>query len=157
MPKDKKQSPTATLITVVIVVVVGLMLFRSCDSGDSTSTDATPRASSSQPVSQAWNERESKGGALVAAQNVVKGYLNYPSSAKFESAFWVGGNKGIRVIGPLRNQEYSVTSWVDAQNAFGATIRTEFIIYVKQVAKDRWEVMTDSAGNPRVWLESEGG
>jgi len=154
----KKRSLTSQLVAVVAFVVVLIVMLNVCsaDKDETPSASTSPARPAISTTPQAWYEKENKGGALVAAQNIVKGYLNYPSSAKFESAFWVGGNNGVNVIGSLRNQEYSVYSWVDAQNAFGTTIRTRFIVYVKQVAEDRWQVMTDSDGNPRVGLDSEG-
>jgi len=120
----------------------------------SNSSSTPPR--SSQIATQAWYEKENKGRALIAAQNAVKRDLNYPSSAKFEDSFWVGLNGGVVIPGSLQKQEYSVTSWVDSQNAFGATIRTKFIVFVKQVSDGRWEVMEDSEGTPQIGLESEG-
>ena len=103
-----------------------------------------------------WDEKENTGMALMTARNAVKGYLNYPSSAKFETAFQIGVNGGIVISGSLQQQEYIVSSWVDSQNAFGTTIRTKFIVFVKQVSDGRWEVMEDSEGAPLIGLESEG-
>jgi len=159
----KKKSLTSQLIGVGTFVVLFIVILNMCSSDKDEPTDtysgdndAGQRTTSSPVAAQAWYEKEDKGGALIAAQNAVKEYLNYPSSAKFEDAFWVGVNGGVVIPGSLQKQEYSVTSWVDSQNAFGATIRTKFIVFVKQVSDGRWEVMKDSEGTPLIGLETEG-
>ena len=152
MAKEKK--PLAPQLFGVVVFIILLVVMLNMCSGDKD--EPTNSYSGNNATAQAWYEKENKGGALTAAQNAVKGYLNYPSSAKFESAFWVGVNGGVVIPGSLQKQEYSVTSWVDSQNAFGATIRTKFIVFVKQVSDGRWEVMEDSEGTPQIGLESEG-
>ena len=158
-----KKSFTSQLIGVGSFAVLLIVMLNMC-SGDKDESPATysggndvgQQTNSSPVVAQEWYEKENKGGALVAAQNAVKGYLNYPSSAKFESALWVGASGGVVIPGSLQKQEYSVTSWVDSQNAFGATIRTKFIVFVKQVSEGRWEVMKDSEGTLLIGLESQG-
>jgi len=163
MAKEKK-SLASQLFSVVVFIILLVVMLNMC-SGDkdeptnsySGNNGVAQRTNSSSAVAaQAWYEKENKGRALIAAQNAVKRDLNYPSSAKFEDSFWVGLNGGVVIPGSLQKQEYSVTSWVDSQNAFGATIRTKFIVFVKQVSDGRWEVMEDSEGTPQIGLESEG-
>ncbi|MCK5608034.1 hypothetical protein KAR91_39505, partial [Candidatus Pacearchaeota archaeon] len=42
----------------------------------------------------------------------------------------------------LGNQEYQINSYVDAQNSFGATIRTRFSGRIKQIGHDRWKLLS---------------
>ncbi|MCK5022061.1 MAG: hypothetical protein KAR54_02335 [Candidatus Pacebacteria bacterium] len=71
-------------------------------------------------------ERESQDGdvASVCAQTYIKNHLNSPSSAKFP---WSFGS-----VTPLGENSYFVINYVDAQNLFGAMIRTNYqcMVYV---------------------------
>ena len=58
-------------------------------------------------------------GAWVAIQQAVEQRLTSPSSAKFP----FGGHRSVKHLGGGR---YSVSSYVEAQNGFGATVRTPF-------------------------------
>lgn len=66
------------------------------------------------------NRRE----ALVCAEMKVESLLKNPAGAKFESWF---SSKDVVALG---NNEYMVKSYVDAQNSFGGTIRTNYICTV---------------------------
>ena len=58
--------------------------------------------------------------AWVCAEDIVKSSLKSPSSAKFckypEATITYSGDN-----------DWVVSGWVDAQNSYGATIRTDFI------------------------------
>jgi hypothetical protein len=72
------------------------------------------------------------GMALVMAQQFVEQRLKAPSSAGFP---WGTRDSQINNIGGC---VYVVTSYVDAQNSFGAKIRTNYIAKVKYVGNDEW-------------------
>lgn len=59
--------------------------------------------------------------AWVCAENVVRQNLKSPSSAKFCTY-------PEAIIKDKGNNEYMVTGWVDADNSFGASIRTDFTV-----------------------------
>lgn len=59
--------------------------------------------------------------AWVCAQNVVEGRLKSPSTAKFCSY------DSSRVT-ELGNNKYRIVGYVDAQNSFGATVRSNFTV-----------------------------
>ena len=65
-------------------------------------------------------ERNIKSSVIVIAQEEVKGRLKSPSTAEFP---WDPDNYIIKQNG----NEYTVYSYVDAQNSFGAKIRNKYV------------------------------
>lgn len=66
-----------------------------------------------------------KSGAWVAAKLFVKEKLKAPATADFP---WSDPS----FVTPLGNNRYQVVSYVDAQNSFGAKIRTNFSCIVRE-------------------------
>ena len=62
------------------------------------------------------------------AQEEILSQLKSPSSAQFGSA--APASSDVRVT--RYNDEYYVESWVDAENSFGATIRTNFEVTLRK-------------------------
>ena len=76
------------------------------------------------------------GIAAFRCQDFVKGQLKAPSTAQFPNPY-SAGTTVVRVA----PGHYRVTSYVDAQNSFGAQIRTPFICEVKKVpGGDQWQL-----------------
>jgi len=76
--------------------------------------------------------------AYIMMQQFVERRLKSPKSADFPYPFGEGGHTHVKYVG---NQKYSIDSWVDAQNAFGADIRTRFKGKVKQVGTEEWKLV----------------
>ena len=93
----------------------------------SASYDSSPR-SSSDDVHGAW----------AYIQIYVERQLKSPGSAKFPFG-------GSRHVTPLGGDRYRVNSYVDAQNAFGANVRTNFNGVIKKVSGG-WLVESFSLG-----------
>lgn len=70
-------------------------------------------------------ERQDVLAAFVYSQQYIKDELKIPSTAQFASV-------GKSNIQKLDNETYRITSFVDAQNSFGATLRTNYIITMKK-------------------------
>ena len=68
---------------------------------------------------------------ITYAQMLVEKQLKAPSTAKHP---WGSSNYQIAELGDDR---YSISSYVDAQNSFGAMIRTEYTVVIRQ-SGDRW-------------------
>jgi len=62
--------------------------------------------------------------AYYAAREVVLGYLKAPSTAEFQP--YAEG-----IVAQRGANQYTVNLWVDAQNSFGAMIRTYFMVDVE--------------------------
>lgn len=75
--------------------------------------------------------------AYVMAQEFVKQRLRAPASARFAGLFANDVDDLVRDLGGCR---YQVTAWVDAQNALGALLRTEFRATLRKVGNDRWQL-----------------
>jgi|GEM_PF-5289008 len=73
-----------------------------------------------------------KDQALFASQNFVKRELKAPGSAEFPTRF---DAEGVSVIA-MGQCEFSVRAWADAQNSFGALIRTSYWARVRANGSD---------------------
>jgi hypothetical protein len=98
-----------------------------------TSPDQTPQAIARE--AEAWKTKDNTTMAYVMMQNFVKDQLRSPASAKFE---WIT-EPDCKII--KDGFEYTISSWVDSQNAFGAVLRTRFSGVVRQADKDNWELL----------------
>jgi hypothetical protein len=67
--------------------------------------------------------------AISEAKNIVKAHLKSPSSAKFEASTVRATQKGC---------DWTVTGEVDAQNSFGASLRSTFRVKLRRVSNDLW-------------------
>jgi hypothetical protein len=74
--------------------------------------------------------------ARVMAEQFVKNSLKCPSSAHFGRDGDFNANITMRDDGA-----YEVKGWVDAQNSFGAMVRTHYVVMVKYVGTDTWELV----------------
>lgn len=104
---NPKQTKRQNIITGAITAFIMLLLVYKC-SGDSPRSDPSVE--------------EKKNEAAVYCKMLVQDRLKSPKSADFP---WVIQ----ATAGP--NDTYSVVSYVDAQNSFGAMIRTNYLCRVK--------------------------
>ena len=78
-------------------------------------------SSSSGSSSTTNTARHSDDDAFYCATLIVKDYLKAPSTAKFCKL-------SDATVTHLGNGEYMVTGWVDAENSYGAMIRSDFVV-----------------------------
>jgi hypothetical protein len=88
------------------------------------------------PPPTPWQERDDWSMALVQAQDAIRAKLKAPSSAKFASALWDGAQGHVTRDG----QRYTVNSWVEAQNSFGAQLRSNFRVVLEKTGEMTWSV-----------------
>lgn len=119
----KKQISTGSgcLIIILFVLFIGWIFSSIFDTPSSTN----------------WRTEDNSIAANVMMEKFVKERLRSPSTAKFPGAL-----ERLDHVQYLANQKYKIVSWVDAQNAFGATIRTHFSGEIKQVDKDNWQLVS---------------
>lgn len=73
--------------------------------------------------------------AFVMSQGFVRARLRSPASAEFP--YLTDRQTSSFALGDCR---FHVASWVDAQNAFGGTVRTNYSLKIRYVpARDAWE------------------
>ena len=75
--------------------------------------------------------------AAIIAQDYVRDTLKSPSSAKFESI-----NRA--TITRQGSDKYTITSWVDSMNGFGAVIRTRYTVQVRDNGNGKWSLLSHS-------------
>ncbi len=83
----------------------------------SSSSSSSPSGSSSTTNTA----RHSDDDAFYCAKLIVEDYLKAPSTAKF-------CKQSDATVTHLGNGEYMVTGWVDAENSYGAMIRSDFVV-----------------------------
>ena len=127
-PVPVDTNPVALAVSSVIVLAVVLFVcsggLGKCSDGGSSSTS--------------WQDRADEIAAYVMAEEFVKRRLKSPSTAEFPGVF-DGRHEHVTYLG---NQTYRIRSWVDAQNALGGVVRSDFTIELKQVSRDEWELVS---------------
>lgn len=107
---------------VLCAVIVGGLYLVGHFSGD--------RNAGATPAKVAENDcGGGPGMAFVMSQNFVRERLQAPSTAQFPHT------SNTTEIGPC---EYRVAAYVDAQNAFGAMLRSDYTATMKYVGDRRW-------------------
>jgi len=104
------------LVKIAMVILVAFLMFKCTTSCENSSS------SSSQSVTSS----DGKIDAYVRAETVIKKFLKAPSTAEF------CGYRNSKVEESANN--YIVTGYVDSQNSFGAMIRAEFDVTLKNEA-----------------------
>jgi len=112
----EEEKPQAKKIDPLIVIIVVFLLIGSLFSGVS-------RCNSGQ-------SSVDKFDAYAAAQEFVKKSLKAPSTASFPTT-----NEA--TVTDLGNGQWRVQAWVDAQNSFGAMLRSNFECTIK-FSDDDW-------------------
>jgi hypothetical protein len=81
----------------------------------------------------------SEGMAKVMCEDFVEDRLKSPSSAEFSGIFdtTISGS----------GDDYTVTGYVDAQNGFGAMLRSNYTCQVRDDGNDRWSLVSLSGIN----------
>lgn len=82
-------------------------------------------------------ERDRKTLLYVACQDAVRARLRSPSTADFPGPFTESSDEAVRM---LADSSYRVASYVDAQNAFGGTVRTSYSCTFKRSSEGRWQL-----------------
>lgn len=96
----------------------------------SSASNTTPSTTAGSSNKDSYGH--TKGDAFAIAEKAVKGKLKSPSTAKFcsvtEATIGCSGNTWV------------VRGWVDAQNGFGATVRTQFAVTFTFASKDMYSL-----------------
>jgi len=74
------------------------------------------------------------------AQQFVKESLKAPSTADFGSVFGDYQNPS-NAVSQFPDKTYQVKIWVDAQNSFGAKIRSHFTLHLRYDGNQRWTLL----------------
>lgn len=83
-----------------------------------------------QQTDAQFAEDDNRSLALINAQHRIKQMLRSPRSAKWPSVFADGIDTRTHAV-KQQDGTYVVRSWVDADNAFGASIRTWYVVHLR--------------------------
>lgn len=86
--------------------------------------------------SNSWM-KEDKIYAYLIAESYVEKNLKAPKSAEFASTF----DKPNHVSFDKESQLYTVISYVDSQNSFGAKIRSKFTAIIQRLSDKDWKLI----------------
>lgn len=115
------------LLSMLGFVVFGLLALGS--------TDTESGGSGGSESSGSWETKNNSLMAYIMMEDFVKQRLKAPGTAKFPS-IWEGRKDHVESLG---DNKYRITSYVDAQNSFGAQIRTKFVGEIEQVTSEKWQ------------------
>ena len=109
---------------------LNLLRTSSSSSGTGSATSSNRRSRSG-----AWLNEDNSTMAYIMVKDWVLERLISPSTAKFPSDT---RNHSVKISG----QKYRVSSYVDAQNRFGATIRINFVGIVEEIDEGKWQLIS---------------
>jgi len=107
----------------IMIVIMAALVWWVWPSGNSDSDSSRPRP------------EHSASGAYVMCQDFVEKRLRAPSTADFPWGY-------SDYVTDLGGGKYRVRAYVDAENAFGGTVRNSFDCTVKYIGNDKWRLET---------------
>lgn len=128
--KIKSSAHTYTLSSTECIFIDDKIVFQEEDSTEATTETTTPSIQSTQPDNSSSNglgtklkDGETKTNAWICAQDVAEQSLKSPSTAKFCSIMDVD-------VYDQGNNNYAIIGYVDAENSYGAKMRTNFTVWL---------------------------
>lgn len=122
--------PSYKMIWIFAITVIVIVSIFSHKPSNIKISEQTP------VIDNGWMQEDNSTLAYLMMQDFVEKTLKAPSTAKFPRRY-----DGPKIV-KLKNQQYLIESWVDAQNSFGAMIRTRFTCIIKQVDNDYWRLVS---------------
>lgn len=124
-----------TFLSLIALSVMTFLAFGSVDggSGGGGSSSGSSGSSSTPRV-----DRADKIDAWIMAKDFVTDNLKSPSTADFGGAFSGEYQSPEDNVVDLGGGKFRASGWVDAQNSFGATIRSNWTCTVEYQGDDKW-------------------
>lgn len=141
IPKEAKICPYCRKtqgwkpVTKILAFLVSLFIVITII-GTFTSQDTTVQITSDQKTS----EEDLPKRAFYKSQEYVKEHLKAPATADFP---YYNSTSVKRVAGDAKGVMYEVVSYVDAQNSFGAKIRTNYKCSIVRVHANKSWVLAE--------------
>lgn len=99
-------------------------------------------------LKKAWRDKKLALSACAFAQEQVRARLKTPATAKFSSCYF---SKDNAVSWDPTREFFKIEGPVDAQNSFGAKLRSSFVATVRRIvmseAETRWTTVDISIGH----------
>lgn len=99
-------------VLILLAIIGGLILIGTCSGLSSGKSDSF---SNTESAAKVW------------AEHIVKQNLKSPSTAKFCNRLMEMKAES------LGGAKWKVTGWVDSQNSFGATVRSDFVVKLELI------------------------
>lgn len=132
IPKPQYTAQKSSAGPPVLLLFIGLIII-----GWIGLTYAPKSTQSSAKADTSWMSRDNSTLAYFMMEDYVESRLKSPSTATFPSR----SDRDTGHIKKLGNGKYTITSWVDSQNSFGAMVRTFFAGEIHQISSDRWRLV----------------
>lgn len=111
---NKKANRAGCIAVLIIFAIIGIAVYGIAAASD-------------------YSDKPDNISAFVMCQKFVRDSLKAPSTAKFADY----NDKTISSNG----NRFNVISYVDAQNSFGAMVRTSYICEVEYIGDDKWQLV----------------
>lgn len=122
--KEEMEKAGMGFLALLIIVVAMVIIFSIVGNGKIE-----------EPVD--WRDKDNSIAAYVMMERFVKQNLYTPATADFPG-IWDGQKDHVEYLG---NQKYLISSYVDAENRFGAKIRTYFKGVIQQTGEENWTLV----------------
>jgi hypothetical protein len=122
----------------VIVLIGAIVALVNAPDNNAANAAQNNETAEAAPATPDWKTEDHSSMAYLMAEEFIKKRLKAPSTAEFQS-IW-DGRKNTITRGD--HQRYSIDSYVDAENSYGASIRRRFRATVKQVGKNNWQLVS---------------
>jgi hypothetical protein len=109
----------------VFLIISGLGLFFILDAAERETAAVKPSRCFGQTEKDAW----------YMAKRFVERNLKAPSTASFQNYFDADASQ----IAQSVNCTWTVRGYVDAENSFGAKIRSHYIVMLRPVGGSKWQ------------------
>ncbi|MGY1778762.1 hypothetical protein [Geodermatophilus sp. SYSU D01036] len=124
----KKQEGNPVLGFIVLLIIVAIVVY-ACNRDDSdTSSGGDDSGSSSE------TDDRSDGMAKVMCEDFIEERLKAPSTADFSGIF------DTTITGS--GDDYTVRGYVDAENSFGAMLRSNYTCQIHDNGDDTWSLVS---------------
>jgi len=124
------------------VLMCGGVLMIGCITVISTAPADRNRVPTATPQKSNNLASDRRIEAWTMAERFVTERLKSPSTANFGGLLSGNYQNPEECVTSLGQGEYRVKGWVDSQNAFGATVRTQFVLMVKDMGDNKtWQMV----------------
>ncbi|MFW6016947.1 MAG: hypothetical protein ACOCRK_10960 [bacterium] len=107
-------------LNIISIIVLIIFVFLAVGSTDDNDSNSSPN----------------KIEAMTMAQTFLEDRLKAPATADYP---WESSDD---VVTELADDKFRYRSYVDAENSFGAKVRTQFDIVVQYVGDDKWRLVS---------------
>jgi len=111
--------------------MVLFLLIKSCTSNDPERSSKNIKRLQDDVKISAWTE----------AQILIEARLKSPGTADWGSIFSGTYQNPLTQVTQISNGTYKVRGWVDSQNSFGAMARINFNLTIRNITRDKWELV----------------